>query len=581
MTTRSHLPEARTAGTPGTTAPAAPAPPLVALRDLRVAYGDSPPALDGVNLEIRRGEVVALVGESGSGKSTLTKAVIGLLPGNGAVTGGTLAFDGEDLSHASNADFRKLRGVRIGLIPQDPGASLDPVRTIGHQLTEVYRIHPQENLRTKASRNAEAIRLLELVGIDRPEERIRQFPHELSGGLKQRVLIAMAFALKPDLLIADEPTSALDVTVQKRVLEVFDRLATETGSAVLFVTHDLALATDHASRIIVLNHGEIVEDRPVRDVAADPRHEYTKLLVGAASPPPLAKALADLGVEEELDRTVFSAPVENPATDDGGAVPALEVRGLTKVFGTGEAARRAVDDVSFSVPVGTTFSLVGESGSGKSTTARMILRLLRQDAGSVRVHGRDVSDLPGGELRELWKDLQLVYQNPDSALDPRMSIGKIIAEPLNNHAIGTKASRKAKVIELLDQVNLPSRVYSARPSELSGGQRQRVAIARALVLGARTIVLDEALSALDVLTQAQVLDLLDSLQRELGLTYLFISHDLHIVEQISHHVGVMQAGRLVETGTTRAIFETPHEQYTQTLLAANPGHLLRELTPAL
>lgn len=563
MTIHTHSPAHTTADS---------APVLVDIQDLQVTYGDSSPALDGVDLTIRPGEVVALVGESGSGKSTLTKAIIGLLSGSGRVTGGTLTFDGQDLVNASTAEFRRVRGTRIGLVPQDPGASLDPVRTIGYQLTEVFRIHPQKELRSKESQLAEAARLLDLVGIDRPEQRLRQFPHELSGGLKQRVLIAMAFALKPDLLIADEPTSALDVTVQKRVLEVFDRLAKQTGTAVLFVTHDLALATDHASRIVVLQNGRIVEDRDVRAIAADPQHEYTKLLVDAAG----QRTPAD----DLLERALAAAGIKDPVPDlEAQLLPAVEVHGLTKVFGTGEAARRAVDDVSFSVPAGTTFSLVGESGSGKSTTARLILRLLHQDAGTVHVHGQDVSDLTGRQRRDLWKDLQLVYQNPDSALDPRMSIEKIVSEPLDNHRIGTRAERKAKVAELLEQVNLPPRVAAARPAELSGGQRQRVAIARALVLGARTIVLDEALSALDVLTQAQVLDLLDALQRDLGLTYIFISHDLHIVEQISDRVGVMQAGRLVESGTVREIFDSPREHYTQALLAANPGNLLRELTP--
>lgn len=563
MTIHTHSPAHTTADS---------APVLVDIQDLQVTYGDSSPALDGVDLTIRPGEVVALVGESGSGKSTLTKAIIGLLSGSGRVTGGTLTFDGQDLVNASTAEFRRVRGTRIGLVPQDPGASLDPVRTIGYQLTEVFRIHPQKELRSKESQLAEAARLLDLVGIDRPEQRLRQFPHELSGGLKQRVLIAMAFALKPDLLIADEPTSALDVTVQKRVLEVFDRLAKQTGTAVLFVTHDLALATDHASRIVVLQNGRIVEDRDVRAIATDPQHEYTKLLVDAAG----QRTPAD----DLLERALAAAGIKDPVPDlEAQLLPAVEVHGLTKVFGTGEAARRAVDDVSFSVPAGTTFSLVGESGSGKSTTARLILRLLHQDVGTVHVHGQDVSNLTGRQRRDLWKDLQLVYQNPDSALDPRMSIEKIVSEPLDNHRIGTRAERKAKVAELLEQVNLPPRVAAARPAELSGGQRQRVAIARALVLGARTIVLDEALSALDVLTQAQVLDLLDALQRDLGLTYIFISHDLHIVEQISDRVGVMQAGRLVESGTVREIFDSPREHYTQALLAANPGNLLRELTP--
>ena len=547
-----------------------PARSLLSVRGLTIEYGRAlsrsgnaaAPAAAGVDLEVNRGEVVAIVGESGSGKSTLAKAIIGLLPDTGRITAGTITFDGQDLTSVADGGFRRLRGRRIGLVPQDPGASLDPVKTIGAQVAEIFRLHPEAVPRgkrlTRAELRGEVIRLLELVGIDRPEERMRQYPHELSGGLKQRVLIAIAFALQPDLLIADEPTSALDVTVQSRVLEVFKRLATTYGTAVLFVTHDLAVATDYASRVVVMNSGRIREDRPVLDILTRPEDPYTVQLLAGASPGHRA-----------------DEPLARPPSSSG--IPALEVHNLAKVFSRTGTERRAVDGVSFAVRAGTTFALVGESGSGKSTTARLILRLLDPTGGTVRIAGEDVTATAGKARRELWRSLQLVYQNPDTALDPRLSVEDIIGEPLRNYRIGTKAEQKARVAELLEQVNLPGRLGRSRPMELSGGQRQRVAIARALAPGARTLVLDEALSALDVLTQAQVLELLKSLQEELGLSYLFISHDLHVVEQVSDDVGVMHRGQLVETGPTAAIFANPASEYTRRLLAANPGHRLRDL----
>ncbi|WP_160663381.1 dipeptide ABC transporter ATP-binding protein [Pseudarthrobacter sp. ATCC 49987] len=539
--------------------------PLLEVRGLHVEYGRGPGAVvaaDSLELVLKPGEIVAVVGESGSGKSTLAKSLIGLLPEAAAVSAGTIVFDGIELTGLSERAMEKIRGRKIGMVPQDPGASLDPVKTVGSQVAEVFRLHPEEGRRSKSEIRAEVIRLFELVGIDRPAERLKQYPHELSGGLKQRVLIAIAFSLGPKLLIADEPTSALDVTVQRRVLEVFSRLARDHGTAVIFVTHDLAVATDLADRIVVMRQGRILEDRPVADILAQPEDDYTVRLLREAYP-----------AAPKTDRADVDTAREEP-------VAAIEVRGLTKVFGRGETEHRAVDDVNFAVRQGTTFALVGESGSGKSTTARMIMRLLDPTSGTVMVHGNDVTSTQGKDKRELWRSLQLVYQNPDSALDPRLTVRDIVAEPLVNFRVGSRLERCARVAELLDQVNLPARVTGSRTKELSGGQRQRVAIARALALGARTIVLDEALSALDVLTQAQILVLLENLQRDLGLSYLFISHDLHVVERFAQDVGVMSRGQLREVGPTAQVFSNPQSDYTRLLLDSNPGHRLRDLVAA-
>ncbi|MDQ0848071.1 peptide/nickel transport system ATP-binding protein [Arthrobacter sp. B3I9] len=550
---------------PNTDTPPSGAAPLLEVRGLHIEYGRGPEAVtaaESLDLVLMPGEIVALVGESGSGKSTLSKSIIGLLSPSASITAGSIRFDGTELAGLPERELEKIRGRQIGMVPQDPGGSLDPVKTVGSQVAEVFRLHPEAGKRSKAEIRAEVVRLFELVGIDRPEERLKQYPHELSGGLKQRVLIAIAFSLGPKLLIADEPTSALDVTVQRRVLEVFSRLARDRGTAVIFVTHDLAVATDLADRIVVMQQGRIREDRSVTDILTRPEDDYTVRLLEEASP---------------------AVPKGAPAAaESAGELPvaAIEVRGLTKVFGRAGSEHRAVNDVNFSVRQGTTFALVGESGSGKSTTARMIMRLLDPTSGSVRVHGTDVTALAGKGKRELWRTLQLVYQNPDSALDPRLTVGDIVAEPLVSFRIGSRAERRARVADLLDQVNLPARAAGSRTKELSGGQRQRVAIARALALGARTLVLDEALSALDVLTQAQILDLLERLQRDLGLSYLFISHDLHVVERVAHDVGVMSRGQLMETGPTAQVFRNPQSDYTRLLLDSNPGHRLRELAAA-
>ncbi|MGO2053762.1 ABC transporter ATP-binding protein [Glutamicibacter sp. 287] len=524
--------------------------PVVRIEDLSVRYAQGTLAAQGINLEIPAGQIVAIVGESGSGKSTLTKALIGLLPQDASTTG-SIRFGGTEVTALSLRQWRDIRGAGIGLVPQDPGASLDPVKTIGSQLIEVFRLHPTRSVPKNRWRE-KAIELLGSVGIDRAEQRLSQYPHELSGGLKQRVLIAIAFALNPQLLIADEPTSALDVTVQRTVLEVFVSLARQKGTTVLFVTHDLAVATDIADRVLVMNGGEVLEDRSVRELIASSTNDYTKALLDQA-----------YATNQRRDTAEISDV-------------AIRVTDLGKEFGQGSKAHQAVQQVSFEVARGTTFSLVGESGSGKSTTAKIIMGLLGASQGSVEVNGQDISSIGGKQRYALWREAQLVYQNPDSALDPRQSVRSVIQEPMRNYKLGDAAWREARTSELMAQVNLAPELAGKRSPELSGGQRQRVAIARALASGAKILVLDEALSALDVLTQEQILNLLDRLQTEQQLTYLFISHDLHVVERISHRVGVMRRGELVETGTVEQVFSNPRHEYTRTLLAANPGAVLRE-----
>ncbi|WP_205781461.1 dipeptide ABC transporter ATP-binding protein [Planctomonas deserti] len=518
-------------------------------------------ALDDVSFSIGQGEIVALVGESGSGKTTIAGAVTGLLPRSAAITAGSITVDGTDVTRLSESRWSRIRGRTVGLIPQDPGASLTPVLTIGDQVAEIFAIRGERLGR--AERRARAIELLEVAEVSRAADRLTQYPHELSGGLKQRILIAIAFGLNPALLVADEPTSALDVTVQKQILRVFDRLAREHGSSVLFVTHDLALATDHASRALVLQRGRLVDDAQVAEIVDTARVGYTRELIAHAR------------------ATQSALPPEDPApaadaTGTGAAVPALEVRALTKSFAgrRGANATLAVDDVSFTLPAGRTLALVGESGSGKSTTARMILRLVDPTSGEIRLDGRDVTAVSGRDRLALWRRVQLVYQNPDSALDPRWTVGRIVAEPLAAMGLYPVTERRARVQELLDAVALPEGTIDKRPGELSGGQRQRVAIARSLAPNSSVVVLDEALSALDVITQERVLQLIESLQRQFGVSYLFISHDLSTVRRLAHHVVVLRAGRVVEQGSAREIFEAPRTDYVRELLDAIPGHRL-------
>jgi peptide/nickel transport system ATP-binding protein len=509
---------------------------LLRISDLAVSYRGVPAVRD-VSLDVGAGEVVAVVGESGSGKSTTAHAAIGLLPRGGRVDGGSITFDGRDLLKLSSRQWRGVRGREIALVPQDPAVSLNPVHRIGDQVAEVLKIHDLADRRTAS---LEAISLLERAGVPDPSLRARQYPHQLSGGLRQRVLIASALAGRPKLIIADEPTSALDVTVQRRILDHLTSLASESGTAILLITHDLGVAADRASRIVVLSQGAVVEEGA--SVVTAPTHPYTQQLIAAAP-----------------SRSSPSRPAPPPAE------PLVSVRDLAKTF---DGGIRAVDGVSFDIPRGQTLALVGESGSGKSTTARMVLRLETPSAGSVSFDGQDITALPGGELRRLRRRMQIIYQNPYASLNPKFSIEDVVAEPLRAFGL---PDRRARVSELLEQVALPTSVARRKPAELSGGQRQRVAIARALALKPELVVCDEPVSALDVSVQAQILRLLADLQSSLGLSYLFISHDLAVVRQLADHVGVMRAGALVELGPATEVLEQPKSEYTKELLAAIPG----------
>ncbi|GAA5092952.1 ABC transporter ATP-binding protein [Microbacterium yannicii] len=539
------------------------------VQGLRVSYDSRAgrrEVVHGVDVSVGEGEVVALVGESGSGKSTTAHALIGLLPEGGRVDGGSIALGGVDITGWSQQRLRAVRGAQVGLVPQDPVSSLDPVRPIGVQVGEVLRLH---GVRSAAVRRARVLELLERVGLDDPALRARQYPHELSGGMRQRVLIATAIALRPRLIIADEPTSALDVTVQRRILDLIDDLRREEGTSVLLVTHDLGVAADRAQRIVVLNQGRVVEQGPSAGILSSPADVYTRQLLADA--PALAVGDFRRPAPALFLRDAAAAAAENPYV--------IVADGLVKEFavhGRGREPFRAVDDVSFRVRRGTTHALVGESGSGKTTTARLVTRFLQPDAGRIELVGSsgelaDIAGLRGEGLRRLRRRIQLVYQNPFSSLDPRQSVAQIVAEPLHNFREGTRAERSARAAELLDRVALPADLLERSPRELSGGQRQRVAIARALAIRPDVVVLDEAVSALDVTVQARILELLESLQQELGLTYLFISHDLAVVRRISHTVSVMRRGRVVEAGSTEDIFTSPAHEYTRELLAAVPG----------
>lgn len=528
---------------------------LLEVSDLTVTYPGAVPkvALDHLDLTVSAGEFVAVVGESGSGKTTLANAVVGLLPPAATITAASLSIAGRNALGLSERQWCVLRGSAVGLVPQDPATSLNPVRTIGSQIAEIFSLRPEKLSRRQVRRRC--IDLLDRVEIDRPEQRLKQYPDELSGGMRQRVLLAIAFGLKPQLLIADEPTSALDATVQRHVLAVFDRLVAEHGTTVVFITHDIGVATDHASRIVVMRRGAVVEDAAADAIVTAPRTEYA------------ARLIRRLGAQP---------PVAAPA----GADDVIDVAGVTKRFRVGaRAMHTAVEDLHLTVRRGETLALVGESGSGKSTTAKVIVGLLKPGRGAVRVLGRDVAALSTRARREHWQDVQFVYQNPGSALDPRWTVRQILASPLRSYRLGPRDRRASRVAEVLASVGLTPDKLDRRPAELSGGECQRVAIARALVVRPEIVVLDEPLSALDVVTQEQIIALLLDLQRRLGLTYLFISHDLSVVRRVSHRVVVVRAGRVVESGDTAAVFAAPAAEYTRALLDATPGRRLAR--PAL
>ncbi len=595
--------------------------PLLKITDLEVTFTTSTgivPAVRGANLTIYPGQTVAIVGESGSGKSTTAAAVIGLLPGTGKVTGGSIEFDGEEITNLTTKEWVRLRGSGIGLVPQDPMSNLNPVLRVGTQVKEALVAN---NVVPKSQTGERVAQLLEEAGLPDAERRAKQYPHEFSGGMRQRVLIAIGMAARPKLLIADEPTSALDVTVQRRILDHLGSLTRELGTAVLFITHDLGLAAERAEQLVVMHRGRIVESGPALEILQHPQHPYTKRLVSAAP------SLASARIESAHARGI--SVTEEELTGAGKGATATEeivrVEHLTREFdirgSKGEAKKLiAVDDVTFGLRRGTTLAVVGESGSGKSTAANMVLRLLSPTSGKVFFDGKDTSEMSDKELFALRRRLQAVFQNPYGSLDPMFSIFRIIEEPLRVHGYGTMAYaeqefaramatgrepekwisalmeaknagrsltaaekkefnpkhlRIERVSELLDMVALPRSAMRRYPNELSGGQRQRVAVARALALNPEVIVLDEAVSALDVLVQNQILYLLNDLQAQLGLSYLFITHDLAVVRQIADDVVVMEKGKLVEQNSTDALFNNPVQDYTRELIEAVPGRQIQ------
>ena len=624
--------------------------PLLKITDLEVTFTTSTgvvPAVRGANLTIYPGQTVAIVGESGSGKSTTAAAVIGLLPGTGKVTGGSIEFDGKELTTMSSKEWIELRGSGIGLVPQDPMSNLNPVLRVGTQVKEALLAN---NIVPKSEAGERVTELLEQAGLPDGERRAKQYPHEFSGGMRQRVLIAIGLASRPKLLIADEPTSALDVTVQRRILDHLETLTKEMGTAVLFITHDLGLAAERAEQLVVMHRGRIVESGPALEILQHPQHPYTKRLVSAA--PSLASARIESAHARGITHTEeeFTGSAKNASSEE-----MIRVEHLTKEFhirgAKGDASKLlAVDDVSFTLRRGKTLAVVGESGSGKSTAANMILHLLEPTSGKIFFDGEDTSEYTEAQLFALRRRLQAVFQNPYGSLDPMYSIYRIIEEPLKIHGYGTleyaraeikraeatgrepepwavaaleghsesdkklreervkayaqqeverakaagrepepwavaaleghsefnpKKLREARVAELLDLVALPRSAMRRYPNELSGGQRQRVAVARALALNPEVIVLDEAVSALDVLVQNQILHLLNDLQAELGLSYLFITHDLAVVRQIADDVVVMEKGRLVEANTTDALFDRPVQDYPRELIEAVPGRKIQ------
>jgi peptide/nickel transport system ATP-binding protein len=526
----------------------------IAIEDLRVGYrhtrrGSPGAVVHGVSFVIPKGTTTALVGQSGSGKSTIAHATSGLLPANGVILGGSVKLQGLDVTGFGREQWRGVYGSTLGFVPQDPLSSLDPLLRVGQQIAQSLKVHktvPKSDIWPKV------IEVLGRVGIENPKERALSYPHELSGGQLQRVLIAIAIAARPTILIADEPTSALDVTVQRTILDLVDELRDDLGLAVLLITHDLALAHERSDQLVVLNHGHVKDIGPADEIVDRPTDPYT------------IRLLSDAPVRQP-DRYADRAAAFEP-----DAPLVVAVSGLTKVFGPVGSPHSvtALDEVSIAVRERSTHAVVGESGSGKTTLARIVSRLTAFDAGEVTVVGRRLPNRP--IVNKYAQDLQLVYQNPLAAVDPRYSIERIIEEPLVLAKID-KSERRRRVREIIEKVALPEALLARRARELSGGQRQRVAVARAVVLAPRVLVLDEPTSALDVTVQAQIIDLLIDLQRDHGLSYVFISHDLSLVRQISDEVTVLEHGKVVEHGRTRDLFGDPQHPYTRRLLEAVPG----------
>ncbi|ASY36032.1 MULTISPECIES: dipeptide ABC transporter ATP-binding protein [unclassified Streptomyces] len=555
-----------------TKAPGRPAPgPVLALDDLGVVFiteTGEVPAVKGVSLQVAPGETLALVGESGSGKSTIALAAMGLLDTNARATGSAVVA-GTQVVGTPDSALAALRGKSVSMVFQEPATALDPLTRIGRQISEVIRNHREVSAKEAA---AEAVELLRRVGIPDPENRARAYPFQLSGGQRQRVVIAMAIANEPGLLIADEPTTALDVTVQAEILDLLRRLAVDTGTGVLLVTHNMGVVADFADRVAVMYRGEIVETGPVEDVLLRPGHDYTRRLLAAVPRLSVAEAVAEERAEaaQRKPEAVRDEPTGAARTPEAPA-PVAELTDISVVFGRGKAAVRALDGVSLHVGPGETLGLVGESGSGKSTAARVALGLIPPTSGTVTLFGSDLGRTRGRARRALRSGIGVVLQDPVASLDARMTVGECVAEPLRVHRRELSAKdRQAKVAAVLERVRLPREVARRAPRELSGGQRQRVSLARALVLEPRLLVADEPTSALDVSVQEAVLDVITELQEELGFACLFVSHDLAVVQHFAQRVVVMRAGRVEEQGSTGTTLLHPETDYTRRLLAAVP-----------
>jgi peptide/nickel transport system ATP-binding protein len=520
--------------------------PILTIEGLTVALprgADRALAVDNASLELRRGEILCVVGESGSGKSALSGAVMGAPAPGLSVVGGSVRLCGKELTRLSEREWCRIRGNRIAMIFQEPMAALNPAMPAGRQIMEVFELHANMSSAEKRERALALIRSMQLPD---PERIFASFPHQLSGGQCQRVIIAMALAMSPEVLIADEPTTALDVTTQAQVLKLIRELRALHGHAILFITHDFGVVAEIADRIAVMRHGRIVEIGEARQVLTQPAHPYTRELIAAVP------------------------SLEPPSTNGGGAAPdtktVLAVKGLAKDYGR----VRAVNEISFELERGTTLSVVGESGCGKSSLARLIVRLTEPTSGGVDVNGKCFLSLKGGELRASCRAVQMIFQDPFGSLNPLRRVGAIIERAAVLAGADRRAAR-ARAGELFDRVGLPREALDRRPAAFSGGQKQRIGIARALAMNPDVLIADESLSALDASSQAQILDLLRKLQKDLGLAILMITHDLRVAAQISHRIAVMQAGRIVEMGPTQRVINSPEHPYTQELLDSAPG----------
>ncbi|MCC2611220.1 ABC transporter ATP-binding protein [Neorhizobium sp. Rsf11] len=532
--------------------------PLLNIKNYRLDIGtfDGPVhVLKDINLTVNRGDTLGIVGESGSGKTVLVRSVLGIGPKNSKVVEGSIAFDGQNITRLSEKDWMKIRGIRISMIFQDPMTYLNPLFTVGRQISDVIAAHEKaagQGVSSKAARRARTEELLDQVGLPNPAMLFSQYPHQLSGGMRQRVLIAMALAGKPDLLIADEPTTALDVTVQAQVLDLINSLVEKLNLTVIMISHDIGAIATIAKHCAVMYKGEIVEQGLTADILSRPQHEYTKRLLAAVP-----------DINAAAEKVAAEPSPANPAKP-GALLQAIDLKKVYRSQSGTEFA--AVNGISLSVKTGEIFGVVGESGSGKSTLARMLLRLIEPTSGDIVFDGQNITSLTGEPLRQMRRHMQFVFQNPHSALNGRHTIGDAIGEPLRIQTGMSRRDIEARTEALLDIVQLPTMFKYRYPHELSGGQKQRVCIARAIALNPRLLILDEPTSALDISVQAQVLDFLQQLRAELNLTYVFISHNLAVIRQICDRTIVMKRGEIVEQGDTEQIFLSPRQDYTKALI---------------